>query len=277
MAMNAYRAPQGSRRNGSEFPRIPVVIGISAVSSVVWLVLIATQGAGPMWESPLGQWMALRTDHFDLRNLLTYHFLHENWLHLLIDMGAIFYAGRLLEVKWGSFRFSLFYLASVVGSGLIVYAVGVVAAPDPTQACVSLGASGAALACLAASTLVVEDRPVLGFFTERYLVWSGMLLGAALMVLLEYHDRSAFPRTPLLLTPQLAGIALGAVLSMAIVKWDSATIAREERGRRPERVLDIRRRVDQILEKISRDGMGSLSPEEHSFLRDASKVFRQHQ
>jgi hypothetical protein len=97
------------------------------------------------------------------------------------------------------------------------------------------------------------------------------------MVLLEYHDRSEFPRTPLLLTPQLAGIALGAVLSMAIVRWDSATFAREERGRRPERVLDIRRRVDQILEKISRDGMGSLSAEEHSFLRDASKVFRQHQ
>ncbi len=279
MAMNTHRAPQGSRRDGAEpvFSRIPAVISICSVGAVVWLVLIATQGAGPVWESPLGRWMALRTDRFDVRNLLTYHFLHENWLHLLIGLAAIVYSGRLLELRWGSLRFSLFYIGSVLGCGMIVYVVGLVASQDPMRpGCVSLGAAGAALSCLTAYTLLAEDRPVFGFFTERYLIWSGMLLGAALMVILESIDRSAYPGTPLLLTPQLSGIALGAVLSLAFLKWDTLESSKGDRGHRSqEKVLDIRRRVDQILEKISRYGMKSLSQEEHSFLRSASKVFRQ--
>jgi len=47
------------------------------------------------------------------------------------------------------------------------------------------------------------------------------------------------------------------------------------RANRREREADVRRRVDELLEKISREGMASLSARERKFLDQASKKFRQ--
>jgi membrane associated rhomboid family serine protease len=220
--------------------------------------------------------MVLRAHHFDLRSLFTHHFLHQNWIHLTLNVVAVLYAGRVLEVRWGSLRFSGFYLAAAVAGGLTAYLVGLCNiygqrpdAPPPPEA-VSLGASSAALACLTAYTLSVDDRPCLGCLSERYLIWAGMIVGAAGLVFLQEVTGAN-----VLLTPQLAGIATGAALHCALPWWaPSPWTAAGQRNVPKDRDSEIRTRVDQLLEKISRDGIQSLSYEERTFLRDASKHFR---
>jgi membrane associated rhomboid family serine protease len=257
---------------------------IALAAGAVWLVAVATQGGQTIPETALGQWMALRTDHFDLRALFSHHLLHANWLHLLVNVAAILYAGRVLEAHWGPLRFSIFYFAAALLGGLATYLVGLcslyAASPqDPAPVSISFGASGAAFACLTAYTLV-WDRPLGGWLTERYVVWTLMILGAAGLLFLQEGGAGAAvrPDAPVLLTPQIAGIAAGAMLYCLIPWWDRwrSNWRRSQRFLRGKRVLDIRTRVDEILEKISRDGMESLSREERSFLQDASKHFRTH-
>jgi membrane associated rhomboid family serine protease len=273
--MEADRTRREGRTSGLD--RVPGTIVICAASAVIWLVLLA-QDSKAIWESPLGR-MALRTDHFDLRSLLTYHLLHENWIHLLLGIGLVAHAGRHLELRWGTLRFIAFYLAAATACGLAVHGADFVlrsaADAEVRAASVSFGSAGAAFACIAAYILIAEDRPVIGFFTERYLLWSAMLFGAAGLLVLENVWRRIDLRTDVLLWPQISGIAIGMVLAVPISRWARPPARKESRdpgGR--ETIVQIRVRVDQILEKISRDGIASLSDEERRFLRSASKHFR---
>jgi membrane associated rhomboid family serine protease len=264
--MDADRTQREGRASGLD--RVPGTIIICAACAIIWL----------FWESPQGR-MALHTDHFDLRSLLTYHLLHENWVHLLVGLGLVAHAGRHLELRWGTLRFGIFYLAAATACGLAVYGADLVlrsaADAEARSVAVSFGSAGAAFACIAAYILIAEDRPAIGFFTERYLLWSAMLLGAGLLLLLEGASRRVDLRTEVLLWPQISGIAIGMALAVPISRWARPAVRKEGRdpGRR-ETIVQIRVRVDQILEKISRTGIASLSDEERRFLRSASKHFR---
>ncbi|MGH9360660.1 MAG: rhomboid family intramembrane serine protease, partial [Thermoanaerobaculia bacterium] len=189
--------------------------------------------------------------------------------------------GGALERRWGSARFAAFYLGSALISGLTVYATdlcwrGFAPADAPQPPPLTLGASGAALACLTAYTLLVEDRPALLFITRRHLIWMGMLLGAAGLLLLEERRKASDPAAPLSLLPQVAGIAVGAGLWLLMPGWDRFSRRRAElqQSQREERAFHLRLQVDRLLEKISRGGWESLSREERSFLQNASKHFR---
>lgn len=282
-AMELNRRGQAPRSPGHQEPalsKIPGVLALSCASAAVWLVIAADPSGSPFWKTPLGLWMALRVRDFDLRSLLTYHLLHGNGLHLVLNLACLFYAGRRLEIRFGTLRFLSFYLASAILLGLGTYGIGLAFPPveDPAGP-VSFGASGTALACAAASALVFEDRPVFGIFTERYLAWSGMFLGAALIVLLEESHRGAHPGSPALLTPQLLGIGGGIAGAFALLRWERSSLRAadppEKGGRKArETIPDIRGRVDRLLEKISRGGWKGLTEEERDFLREASKHFR---
>jgi membrane associated rhomboid family serine protease len=265
-----------TRRDGPApgLDRIPATILICFASAIVWLILLA-QDSRPVWDSPLGR-MALRTDQFDLRSLLTYHLLHENWIHLLVATGLVAYVGRHLELRWGTLRFAVFYLAAATACGLAVHGADfALRAANAEARSVSFGSAGAAFACIAAYILTTEDRRVLAFLTERCLLWTTMLLGAAGLLVLEGVSRRIDPRTEFLLWPQISGIVIGMALAIPISRW-SRSAARKDR-RDPsarETIVQIRTRVDQILEKITRDGIASLSDEERRFLRSASKHYR---
>jgi len=69
--------------------------------------------------------------------LLTYMFLHGNWLHLIANMWFLWVFGDNLEARLGSLKFLAFYLLCGVGAG-VVYALAIA---DPNAAVI--GASGA--------------------------------------------------------------------------------------------------------------------------------------
>ena len=80
--------------------------------------------------------------------LLTYAFLHDptNFLHLFLNMFALFMFGRSLESSWGARRFLIYYLVCVLVAGLTQLAV--TAGLAQTEA--TIGASGGVFGVLLA-------------------------------------------------------------------------------------------------------------------------------
>ena len=98
--------------------------------------------------------------------LLTAAFLHQNLLHLALNMFAIFLFGPPLEAALGRVRFTVLYLISALGGTAASYAFS---RPDGA----SLGASGAVFGLLGAF-LVINRR--MGQDTSGVLVLLGINL-----------------------------------------------------------------------------------------------------
>jgi membrane associated rhomboid family serine protease len=55
--------------------------------------------------------------------LVTYAFLHQSVMHVGFNMFALFVFGRALENRWGSARFTIFYLTCVIAAAATQLAV----------------------------------------------------------------------------------------------------------------------------------------------------------
>src|SRR5437764_8388629 len=53
--------------------------------------------------------------------IATYSFLHFNWLHLILNVGLLWWIGRMLEKQVGLGNGTLIYLASVICSAAIFW------------------------------------------------------------------------------------------------------------------------------------------------------------
>ena len=78
--------------------------------------------------------------------VVTYAFLHGGFAHIFFNMFAFFMFGRTLEELWGSRRFAIYYLVSVLAAAATELAVqGTSAAAEPV-----VGASGGVFGLLLA-------------------------------------------------------------------------------------------------------------------------------
>jgi membrane associated rhomboid family serine protease len=80
--------------------------------------------------------------------LLTYGFLHGGMAHLFFNALALFQFGPAIEQAWGSRRFAIYFLATIVGSGLLQLIVALLRPGEPPYPVV--GASGGIYAVLLA-------------------------------------------------------------------------------------------------------------------------------
>jgi membrane associated rhomboid family serine protease len=60
----------------------------------------------------------LQTSLFAPYQLITYSFLHANFMHIFFNMFAVYMFGRSLEEAWGARRFLVYYFASVLAAGI---------------------------------------------------------------------------------------------------------------------------------------------------------------
>ena len=225
----------------------------------------------------LGQ--LLRLDAPTLRDFLTSHLFHANGYHLSFNLVVIVVAGGVLEWRWGTLSFIVFYVLCALGAG----AVGIVCAALIGSSLTACGASSVALGCLVAIGLLYpEHRLVRCLPPMKHLTWILSLAGATGLVLVgrgasavavegaEQAGESVF------LLGQLAGVPLallfvrlGPVFATCKDRW-----RRRREDDRQKRVVEIRERVDELLDKITAEGSGSLTRDERAFLHRASKHFR---
>ncbi len=219
----------------------------------------------------------------------TYMFVHGSFFHLFFNMLALFFFGPPLEQRWGSSIFLRFYL-------LTGFSGAVLSLLFPNQAIV--GASGAIYGIMVAFAMYWPDNPIYiwGIFPvkAKWLVGglvalsligsaggmagSGVAhlahLGGALSAFLylrsswgpsEYGSTPRRPRKPR--------------------QWRVLSSAGEEKPPEPAKprrtpartASDVGRsldEVDRILDKISSEGLSSLTPDERRMLDEASRRFR---
>lgn len=237
------------------------------------------------------EWLTLRPELTFIRpwTLITYMFVHGDFLHLFFNLLILFFFGPPLEGMWGGKGFVRFYIVAGLGGALFsyifAYQLGV------------LGASAAIYGVMLAfamnwpdmtihiwGILPVKAKWLVGFLAAvsiasiiggagsadgiAHFAHLGGFAAAFVYLKVDYRltDRVArlkkfVARRRLQVTP---GEGEGG---------DEATPRAAPRPRRQEdRVLD---EVDRVLDKISASGLQSLSPEELRLLDDVSKRYRQ--
>jgi membrane associated rhomboid family serine protease len=101
----------------------PVVFTLLILCS---LVFVAQLGGGnglvhwfALWPLGMLQAESLEASQFHPWQLFTYAFLHGGVLHLALNLYALWLFGSALERRWGSYYFASFFVACVVGAGLV--------------------------------------------------------------------------------------------------------------------------------------------------------------
>lgn len=220
--------------------------------------------------------------------LVTYMFVHDGFLHVLLNMLGLFFFGPVLEERWGGREFLKFYL--VAGLGAAALALLFPHAPI-------VGASGAVYGVMVAFAMYWPDNPI--YIYGIFPIKAKWLVGGMVALSLFYalsggrsgvahlaHLGGALAAFLYLKSP-FAPVAWGQVQTKPRVaksnrplfarreKPESATTAAPSapapRTRELHRSLDD---VDRILDKISRGGMSSLTDEERQQLEEASRKFR---
>jgi membrane associated rhomboid family serine protease len=217
--------------------------------------------------------------------LVTYMFLHGGFMHLFWNMFALVIFGSDLERWWGPRDFLKYYFITGAGAGVIhvltayLFPGSAGAAPYiPT-----IGASGAVFGILLAFGMAFPDRQVLLFFvlpiSARMMVILYGILELSMAV--QYQGGDGVARFA-----HLGGMLVGYLylkhetLFWRVRRWWFQ--ARGSMGSRTPRSSskhngEMKEEIDRILEKISREGMGSLTKEERKILSESADRARKRQ
>jgi membrane associated rhomboid family serine protease len=202
-------------------------------------------------------------------------FLHGDIFHILFNMLALWMFGSSIEAVWGTKRFIRYYLLCGIGGGIATCLL------SPNSTVPSIGASAGIFGILVAYGMMFPDSIILLFglfpMKARYFV---ILFGLIeLLACLRYTPDGIGHFA------HLGGMVVGYLYLKNILSWNRITQAIAESKRKKEResiekkkvdIKLIKERVDSLLDKISSEGVESLSKEEEEFLKKASRFLQEH-
>lgn len=228
--------------------------------------------------------------------LVTYLFMHADFWHIFLNMFALWMFGMELENIWGSRKFMAYYFMCGIGAGL----ANLLIAPLFTTINVpTVGASGAVYGILVAFGMLFPDRPIYMYFLfpikAKYFV--------AIYILIELF--SVGSNSGIAHVAHLGGGFVGFIYLLltknninglfrfykpkpkVTVKKPSNIYSNRFYEKYNSQNTDIsdadyyddkndddnisQERIDEILDKISKNGYQNLSDEEKRILFDASK------
>jgi membrane associated rhomboid family serine protease len=144
-----------------------VTYGLLAANVIVFLIQLST-GAGfddfaiTFAAIPSSAWAGAPIDRFpglpDELSLITYQFLHADWLHLLSNMLFLWVFGDNIEDALGHVKFLFFYLACGVLAALAYFAF------SGSQGGWLIGASGSVAGVIGAYTVLYPHAKVFVLF-----------------------------------------------------------------------------------------------------------------
>ena len=272
-----------SREFGLSFMLTPMVKRLLIANVVVFFLTMAV-GQGFMFE-----WFAFQPRELILRpwGPLTYMFLHVDIWHLLVNMLVLFFFGPPLEGRWGGREFLRFY--AVCGLGGV--ALSFLFQPDWI-----VGASAATYGLMLAFAMNWPTAPIYvwGIFPvqARYLVgflfvvtlWSAGPGAQGSSVAHLAHLGGLLSGFLYLKADWRPGERLKQMQRSATRRRRLAIVPRDENvdeqrgvqapGKRVREDAALYDRVDAVLDKISAEGMSSLTAEELRLLDEVSKRHR---
>ena len=214
----------------------------------------------------------------------TYMFLHGGWMHIIFNLIALWMFAGELEIKWGKKKFLKYYVLSGIGAGLFISLMNYIAYKSDGLTSVTIGASGAIYAILLAYAIHWPNREVLLYFLLpikiKYLV-----LVFGIMEFFGTLTSATGSGGNISHIGHLGGIITGFFLIKYMMNSKSQTksasffesINKKNRLDNQKKLIDTRieakRIIDNLLEKIAREGMASLTPEEKKSLEWARKNY----
>ncbi len=279
------------------FRFFPPVIRYLLLANAGIFLLTGFFGLFRLGGHPLAGWIGAALplypigEGFQPWQLVTYMFLHANFMHILFNMFALWMFGMELENIWGSKKFFTYYMVCGIGAGLSnLLLAPLIGAVGPT-----VGASGAIFGVLIAFGMMFPDRPIFIYFLlpirARYFV--------LLYILMELYFGVTGTSDGVAHFAHLGGAAVGfayilidqrrnplegilARVKQRIVPSEHA--ASYSSRYEPHEVSDAKfydvgendqkvsqAQIDEILDKISQSGYQSLSEKEKKLLFEASK------
>ena len=251
-----FYVPAGTREMAFAFQR---VFGISPGQWIAWFPFL------PVWQ------------------IFTWGFLHsiDQPTHILFNMLFLYFLGTMLEGIIGSRRFLVTYVSALLVSGAATLLVGLffgqsealvnAGLPLEGQYPTTLGASGAVFAVVVAMAVLRPTTRVIFIIfpiTLRTLAIIYVGLNAYSMVL-----QFTGANSNVAYLAHLTGAAWGYALVKRGWIWRDPFESLEAwrvRNREKNAVAD-EELLDQLLKKINREGIHSLSAREKAFLKRASK------
>jgi len=210
---------------------------------------------------------------------ITFQFLHGDFLHIVLNMLALYFLGMVLEASWGGRRFLRFYLVCGVVAGVAYVLIGALY-QQPTWRPL-IGASGGVYGVLlACAVLFPQFRIIFLFFPVPIRLAALIIFGGMIVLVLQSLSHGQMDRA-------MSDVAhLGGAVAAGVWIWVSprlrgATRDAAARLRSGAWARKMRRRdeeqaeIDRILSKIHEQGLDSLSGREKKLLREATERQRQ--
>lgn len=224
---------------------------------------------------------------FHIWQLVTYMFLHAGFMHLFINMFALWMFGMELENNWGSKRFLIYYFTCGIIAGISNLLLG----PIFGQEGATIGASGAVYGILLAYGIIFPNRQIYIYFLfpirAKYFVM--------LFIGLEIFAGVTGTQDGIAHFAHLGGAA-GGYLLLVLEKYkpqiyryikDFLKIYQKpDRFSQPKKEdvseakyldidnigpEDLQKKLDEILDKIGKVGYQNLTEDEKKILSEASK------
>jgi membrane associated rhomboid family serine protease len=276
-------------RRSEYLPRVSLTVVLLMVNASIFVIECFALGYPPQFS--LDNHFALSVEglkHGFVWQLLTYQFMHANLWHILANSWAIYLFGREIEATLGPRQFLVLYLAGgTVGGIFQVIAASIW--PHLFGGPV-VGASAGGFGLMAAYAVLFPEReltllfPPVTFQAKTMLIFSAVLAVAGII----------FPVDNVANAAHLGGMLTGIAFIRRFVQgrglpWEfrpDPAVSRENTGSRtgktsfwrsaaspPDEGLStdefVKSEVDPILDKISRQGIQSLTERERQILEKA--------
>ncbi|MEM7343864.1 MAG: rhomboid family intramembrane serine protease, partial [Chloroflexota bacterium] len=138
--------------------------------------------------------------------LITYMFLHFGWLHLVLNMLALYILGPFVELSLAIRKYFLIYFSCGVGAGLTVIMINWLQ-PEPQFL---VGASGSIMGLIGATGAILWR----GWWQEKSAVASRRLIFIVLIIILQVITDLLIPQISM--TAHLSGLIIGFGLALLL-------------------------------------------------------------
>ncbi len=255
-------------------PWTPAVRALIIINALVFLAQAALSGTA--FTSLLGLQVPDVFTRLRLWQPFTYMFLHGGLLHIAFNLFALWMFGCEVEAVMGTRAFTFYYLLTGWGAGWCVAGLGLLAGEHS----LTIGASGAIFGVLMAYGILFAERTLtlLVFFVLPVQMRAKTMV--LLFGILEFVAGVGNVLGQVSHLAHLSGLGVGYLyflltrpeLARRFTFWQDIKLWWQ--GRRLRKTSsrdDPELYVDEILEKISRRGISSLSPREREILAEAAR------
>ena len=248
--------------------------------SPIWILAGINFMLYVLFRGTSGSMLTLQCDeNFRILQLVTAGFMHFDFLHLFFNMYGLYIFGKLVIPHMSSGKFYLLYFVGMITGNLIFLACYF------HSHTALLGASGAVCAVMMAAALLEPNRKFfLLFFPIMPLKTSTLVIGyTVLEIVLQLRGT----QSGIAHLAHLGGFAGGYLLlkltmSKALVwdplRWKPDFHSYKFSGEKPisfDNSTPVSTdELDYLLDKISRGGVNSLTPEEYQRLKQAREEMR---